>query len=228
MRNIIQPFIVLILAPLLLGQAAVPTPSQANGSRAFMTGAKLVELCRTENPYCTGYVAGVADTLAPLRSFRREYCSLSYHLDRHRRSPLSLPAQRSGTRSKHSRRPKPRHSARLRHASSRQTAMVPAPLKRGQRSTSTARLAEHSRPFARHIEPGSRPSIVMPRAPRAIHSRGSRPPIRTSFFATSNATRSRAFRPTRPRSSTSCSLTRFRARSAIRTTAAMRTSPDGI
>ena len=66
MRNIIQPFIVLILAPLLLGQAAVPTPSQANGSRAFMTGAKLVELCRTENPYCTGYVAGVADTLAPL------------------------------------------------------------------------------------------------------------------------------------------------------------------
>ena len=32
----------------------------------FMTAARLLELCRTDNPYCTGYIAGVADTLAPL------------------------------------------------------------------------------------------------------------------------------------------------------------------
>jgi hypothetical protein len=31
-----------------------------------MTGARLLELCKTDNPYCTGYMAGVADTLAPL------------------------------------------------------------------------------------------------------------------------------------------------------------------
>jgi hypothetical protein len=66
MRRIAHPLIALIFAPLLLGQAAVPGQPQANGSRTFMTGAKLVELCKTENPYCTGYVAGIADTLAPL------------------------------------------------------------------------------------------------------------------------------------------------------------------
>jgi hypothetical protein len=65
MRKIVHPFIALVFAPLLLGQA-VPGPPQAGGSRTFMTGARLVELCKTENPYCTGYVAGVADTLAPL------------------------------------------------------------------------------------------------------------------------------------------------------------------
>jgi hypothetical protein len=54
--------------PLLLqGQAAVPAAQPApGGSRAFMTGAKLLQLCKTENPYCTGYLAGVADALAPL------------------------------------------------------------------------------------------------------------------------------------------------------------------
>lgn len=31
-----------------------------------MTGARLLQLCQTENPYCTGYVAGVADALAPM------------------------------------------------------------------------------------------------------------------------------------------------------------------
>jgi hypothetical protein len=40
--------------------------AQAQTGRAFMTGARLLELCKTDNPYCTGYVAGVADTLAPL------------------------------------------------------------------------------------------------------------------------------------------------------------------
>jgi hypothetical protein len=64
MRKIAFPLIVLALTPLLLGQAAVPTPQ--TGSRTFMTGARLLELCKTDNPYCTGYVAGVADTLAPL------------------------------------------------------------------------------------------------------------------------------------------------------------------
>ena len=41
-------------------------PAQAQASRAFMSGARLLELCKTDNPYCTGYVAGVADALSPL------------------------------------------------------------------------------------------------------------------------------------------------------------------
>ena len=65
MRKIAFSLMILALTPLLLGQAAVPTPPQT-GSRTFMTGARLLELCKTDNPYCTGYVAGVADTLAPL------------------------------------------------------------------------------------------------------------------------------------------------------------------
>jgi len=67
MRKMAYPLAALMLTPLLLGQAAVPAGQQTPvGSRAFMTGARLLELCRTENPYCTGYVAGVADVLAPL------------------------------------------------------------------------------------------------------------------------------------------------------------------
>ncbi|HEX4635114.1 MAG TPA: Rap1a/Tai family immunity protein [Rhizomicrobium sp.] len=66
MRKTAHPLIALLFAPLLLGQAAVPSQPAPTGSRTFMTGARLVQLCRTENPYCTGYVAGVADTLAPL------------------------------------------------------------------------------------------------------------------------------------------------------------------
>ena len=31
-----------------------------------MTGARLLEMCRTDSPSCTAYVAGVADALAPL------------------------------------------------------------------------------------------------------------------------------------------------------------------
>jgi len=70
MRKIAYPLIAVMLTPLVMGQAAVP-PGQPSGqpqtgSRAFMTGARLLELCKTENPYCTGYVAGVADALAPL------------------------------------------------------------------------------------------------------------------------------------------------------------------
>jgi len=66
MRKIVHPLVVLIVIPLLLGQAVLPVPKPAVGSRAFMTGKRLLDLCKTENPYCIGYVAGVADTLAPL------------------------------------------------------------------------------------------------------------------------------------------------------------------
>ena len=45
---------------------AAPAQAQTTGGRAFMTGARLLALCKTDNPYCTGYVAGVADTLTPL------------------------------------------------------------------------------------------------------------------------------------------------------------------
>jgi hypothetical protein len=66
MRKLAQALVAFMLAPLVLGQAAVPSAQPQAGSRAFMTGARLLELCKTENPYCTGYVAGVADALAPL------------------------------------------------------------------------------------------------------------------------------------------------------------------
>lgn len=45
---------------------AAPAQAQSTGDRAFMTGARLLALCQADSPYCTGYVAGVADTLAPL------------------------------------------------------------------------------------------------------------------------------------------------------------------
>jgi hypothetical protein len=45
---------------------AFAAQAQTTGGRTFMTGARLLELCKTDNPYCTGYVAGVADALAPL------------------------------------------------------------------------------------------------------------------------------------------------------------------
>ena len=66
MQKFAYPLMALLLTPLVSGQAAVPTQQPSAGSRTFMTGARLLELCRTENPYCTGYMAGVADTLAPL------------------------------------------------------------------------------------------------------------------------------------------------------------------
>ena len=36
------------------------------GGAAFMSGARLLQLCRTQDPSCSAYVAGVADALAPL------------------------------------------------------------------------------------------------------------------------------------------------------------------
>jgi len=46
---------------------AVPVQAEpAVGDQSFVTGARLLEMCKAQNPYCTGYVAGVADALAPL------------------------------------------------------------------------------------------------------------------------------------------------------------------
>ena len=41
-------------------------PAAAQSGGAFLTAARLLALCKTDNPYCTEYIAGVADTLAPL------------------------------------------------------------------------------------------------------------------------------------------------------------------
>ena len=51
---------------LLLGSLATIPAWAQGGDGSFVTGARLVEMCRTDNPTCTGYVAGVADALAPL------------------------------------------------------------------------------------------------------------------------------------------------------------------
>ncbi len=61
MRKIFQVLGVAALASLLV----LPAQAQQSG-RTFVTGARLLELCKTDNPYCTAYVAAVADTLAPL------------------------------------------------------------------------------------------------------------------------------------------------------------------
>jgi hypothetical protein len=42
----------------------LPAAAQSGGS--YLTAARLLALCKTDNPYCTEYIAGVADTLAPL------------------------------------------------------------------------------------------------------------------------------------------------------------------
>jgi len=46
--------------------AIAPTAQAQNEGRAFVTGARLLEMCKTETPYCTAYVAAVVDTLTPL------------------------------------------------------------------------------------------------------------------------------------------------------------------
>ena len=43
-----------------------PAQAQQSEGRAFVTGARLLEMCKTETPYCTAYVAAVVDTLTPL------------------------------------------------------------------------------------------------------------------------------------------------------------------
>ena len=68
LRNI--PALALLLVSALAvpvqAQPAVPAPVQPSLDGAFMTGARLLAMCQTQNPTCTGYVAGVADALAPL------------------------------------------------------------------------------------------------------------------------------------------------------------------
>jgi hypothetical protein len=41
-------------------------PAAAQSGGGFLTAARLFALCKTDNPYCSEYIAGVADTLAPL------------------------------------------------------------------------------------------------------------------------------------------------------------------
>jgi hypothetical protein len=43
-----------------------PAQAQQSEGRAFVTGARLLEMCKTETPYCMAYVAAVVDTLTPL------------------------------------------------------------------------------------------------------------------------------------------------------------------
>ena len=50
----------------MLSCAIAPAALAQGEGRAFMTGARLLEMCKTETPYCTAYVAAVADTLTPL------------------------------------------------------------------------------------------------------------------------------------------------------------------
>jgi len=59
-------FCSLIVCSLAALCCVMALPAEAQQSGAFMTGARLLELCKTDNPYCTAYVAAVADTLAPL------------------------------------------------------------------------------------------------------------------------------------------------------------------
>ena len=56
------------LALMLTLLMALPGQAQpaVGGGGSFVTGARLLEMCRTDSPSCTAYVAGVADALAPL------------------------------------------------------------------------------------------------------------------------------------------------------------------
>jgi len=63
-----HPFTGLAFAAILILVCSMTAAAhaQAAGGRAFMSAARLLQLCKIDNPYCTGYVAGVADTLVPL------------------------------------------------------------------------------------------------------------------------------------------------------------------
>jgi hypothetical protein len=54
------------LALTLAGLMAVSAQAQPTMDGSFVSGARLLAMCQTENPTCTGYVAGVVDALAPL------------------------------------------------------------------------------------------------------------------------------------------------------------------
>jgi hypothetical protein len=57
------PVLVLACLTPLCAQAL---PAVGGGGGMFVTGARLLEMCKTNSPYCTGYVAGIADALTPL------------------------------------------------------------------------------------------------------------------------------------------------------------------
>ena len=54
------------LALLLSCLVAIPAQAQPAVAGSFVSGVRLLEMCGTGNPYCAGYVAGVADTLEPM------------------------------------------------------------------------------------------------------------------------------------------------------------------
>ena len=60
------PALASMLVCLMAGAAQTQAQPAVGGGGSFMTGARLLEMCRTDNPTCSGYVAGVADALAPL------------------------------------------------------------------------------------------------------------------------------------------------------------------
>ena len=60
----VKSLIVACCALALGGWMSSSAAAQSGGG--FLTAARLLALCKTDNPYCTEYIAGVADTLAPL------------------------------------------------------------------------------------------------------------------------------------------------------------------
>ncbi len=68
MQTIPASALVLIfaLAAPVQAQPAVPVQPGLASDGAFISGARLLQMCQAQNPTCTGYVAGVVDALAPL------------------------------------------------------------------------------------------------------------------------------------------------------------------
>ena len=57
----------LLIGPVLSILVSGTASAQPNdGFQATIKGAVLYEICKNDEPYCTGYLAAVADTLAPL------------------------------------------------------------------------------------------------------------------------------------------------------------------
>jgi hypothetical protein len=60
MRRLIKGLVLSVLA------SSSVNAQPKEGFQATIKGAVLYEFCKNDEPYCTGYVAAVADTLAPL------------------------------------------------------------------------------------------------------------------------------------------------------------------
>jgi len=63
MRRLLKALVLTILA-----NSSVNAQPKAD-FQATIKGAVLYEFCKNDEPYCTGYVAAVADTLVPLSEF---------------------------------------------------------------------------------------------------------------------------------------------------------------